>query len=240
MFIDTMLLYAILSGVVWFIWILWMLISLFSLNILQFFLAFALLMLSPVLFELVLNIYGFLTSSSLLFIKHQESWDRMWRNKFPVIYSFDYGTSFFNMEHMHGIDPWLNYYIYRRLEEQEIIDSKYEEMDWMQRKQLHDYARQSNNIAEARRRIEEGRLQNFIRESQYNDYENNYRIRHCRVLLLSDQYFHSSWGTRQQWFFIFQNFTTFYKFLSLSNWRIVWLLMNRIERAKINKKNKII
>lgn len=72
MFIDTMLLYALSSGVVWAACIIWMVISLMNYNLYNFFFAFGLMMLSPVFFELLLNIYGFLTSSSLLFIKHQD------------------------------------------------------------------------------------------------------------------------------------------------------------------------
>ena len=143
MFFDTMLLYALASGLVWAAWIVWMFLSIWHYNVYSFFIAFAILMLAPVFFELILNIYGFLTSSSLLFIKHQEVWDKKYKDRFPIIYSFDYGSSLMWMERMHGLDSWLNFYIYRQIEEQEIVDSKIEEQEYNENKKKYEDAQRS-------------------------------------------------------------------------------------------------
>ena len=49
------------------------------------------------------------------------------------------------METMHGLDSWLNFYVYRQIEEQEIVDSKLEEEEWNENKQKYEEAQRNRN-----------------------------------------------------------------------------------------------
>lgn len=62
----------------------------------------------------------------------------MYKDRFPIIYNFSYGSSLFKMETMHGLDSWLNFYVYRQIEEQEIVDSKQEEAEWNENREKYE------------------------------------------------------------------------------------------------------
>lgn len=55
------------------------------------------------------------------------------------------------METMHGLDSWLNFYVYRQIEEQEIVDSKLEEEEWNENKQKYEEAQRNRNPLAGRR-----------------------------------------------------------------------------------------
>ena len=122
---DSMIAYAIVSMACWIGCIALMMYSIvINYNLVYFFIGFALFWLYPVILEFILNVYGCLTSSSLRRLKHGKECEDMCKWKFPIIYSMDYNPALLGFEKLHGLDYKLPYYIYRKIEEEEIIDSK--------------------------------------------------------------------------------------------------------------------
>lgn len=130
MWIDTHLLYVMVMAAAWLVCIAWICWSIYTYDLYHIIMSIVVLFTYPILFELLLDIWGFLTSSSLRFTKHKEDCDKTCEFKFPIIYSGDYPQSLLWMETMHGIDHQLPYYVYRLLEEEEVLDSKEEEAEW--------------------------------------------------------------------------------------------------------------
>lgn len=130
MWIDSHYLYVIILAAAWLTCIAWIWYSMYIYDIYHIIMSIVTLFTYPIAFEFLLNLWGCLTSSSLRFIKHNEHWDKLWDFKFPIIYSGDYNQSLFWMETMHGLDHHTPYYVYRLLEEEEIVDSKEEEAEW--------------------------------------------------------------------------------------------------------------
>lgn len=112
----------------------WMAYAIIYYDLYHFFIAFALLWLSPVILETLLNIYGFLTTSSLRAHNHQEDCMKLTEFKFPIIYTEGYRQTLFWLERLQGIDSKLSYYVYRLLEEEEILDTKEEEAEWFKKR----------------------------------------------------------------------------------------------------------
>ena len=126
---DTMYWYMLVSASVWCSSIVWMSFAIYWYDLYHFLWAFAFFWLYPIVLEMLLNIWGFLSSSSLRAFKHRESCVELTQNKFPIIYSHDYRCGLFYMERLHGLDSLLAFYVYKKIEQEEIIDTKSEERD---------------------------------------------------------------------------------------------------------------
>lgn len=127
---DTHVVYVIVCASAWFTSMLWMAYSIFIYDLYHFFSAFALLFLSPLLLESLLNIYGCLDTTSLRFNRHAVECARLTEFKFPIIFTRDYKQSLFKLEKFAKIDSKLSSKVYKYLEEEEILDSKEEEDIW--------------------------------------------------------------------------------------------------------------
>lgn len=127
---DGMLMYVIVSLALWLTSIIWMAYAILDYNLFDFFMGFAMFWLYPIPLEMLLNAYGCLTSSSLRRLKHGNDCEELCKGKFPIIYSHSYNAGLLGFERMHGLDHKLPFYIYRKIEEEEIIDSKEEQYQW--------------------------------------------------------------------------------------------------------------
>jgi hypothetical protein len=130
MFIDRMMAYVLVNLTAWIASLAIMVFSILEYNLVHFFIGFAVFWLYPILFETILNIYGCLTSSSLRRPKHVGECEAMCQGVFPIIYSHNYNAGLLGFEKLHGLDHKLPFYIYRKIEEEEIIDSKPEQKEW--------------------------------------------------------------------------------------------------------------
>ena len=61
---------------------------------------------------------------------------------------------------MHGLDSWLNFFIYRQIEEQEIVDSKIEEQEYNENKLKYEESQRSRSVG-ANRGSVEGRASEY-------------------------------------------------------------------------------
>lgn len=179
MWIDTHLVYAAVSAIIWFCCMGWMAYAIIYYDLYHFFIAFALLWLSPIILETLLNIWGFLTTSSLRAHNHREECEKLTEFKFPIIYTEGYRQNLFWLEKLQGIDSKLSYYVYRLLEEEEILDTKEEEAEWFSKrakmlKKAEKEAKKADkkkgaerdSTTEAKRVIEENRIQNANKKAR--------------------------------------------------------------------------
>lgn len=85
--------------------------------------------------------------------------EEMCKGTFPIVYSDDYNAMILGLEKMHGLDHKLPFYVYRKLEEEEILDSKPEQEEWEDQERDRVYEKA---IIDARRKKAVGMFIRFI------------------------------------------------------------------------------